>query len=305
MVSQEAFKKHWNDLYDNKAIYVWGANCETITKELMEELYDTYGSDTYNERYYNNKFQEGKGKIGADCSGAIYPLSKRDDTVLGYYKNQCINKGYIDLMPMDSPCLVFNASFTHVGAYLGDGITIEMASSVKNCVKSKFDNKRWCYYGVPSWLEIENIIESSYHAYVSSNTIIYNIQKWINNYLGKDEVTVNGNFDLPTEKGLCKCLQKCLVEKYNAPIAITGSFTNETKQYCKLASSCYELTYVCQCMLYHHNIYMTHSIKKNGTFDGEYGPGMKRSILEYQRKTRGLLQDGICGPATFNALFNG
>ena len=63
---------YFEKLYDNKAIYLWGANGELITQQLCDKLFKTYGSSTYSKQYYDNKFKEGAGHIGADCSGAMY-----------------------------------------------------------------------------------------------------------------------------------------------------------------------------------------------------------------------------------------
>ena len=43
---------------------------------------------------------------------------------------------------------------------------------------------------------------------------------------------------------------------------------------------------------------------KGENLDGSYGPGTKVTVLKYQQDTRGLRHDGICGPATFYAMFN-
>ena len=77
MITQKQFKDHYQNLYNKKAVYVWGANGETITKNLIDRLYRTFNSKTYNKKYYDNKLKEGDGRIGADCSGSIYPLSKK------------------------------------------------------------------------------------------------------------------------------------------------------------------------------------------------------------------------------------
>ena len=49
-----------------KAIYLWGANSEIITKALVDKLYKIFGSKTYDKKYYDDKLKEGIGKIGAD-----------------------------------------------------------------------------------------------------------------------------------------------------------------------------------------------------------------------------------------------
>lgn len=152
MVTQKQFKEHFRNLLNGKAVYVWGANGQIITKELVDELYNSYGSKTYNRAYYDNKLKEGAGRIGADCSGAFYPLSKGDKTARGYYET-CTTKGNIKDMPKNIACMVFNANLTHVAAYMGDGTTIEMKSSAENVHKESFNEARWTYYGIPTWLD--------------------------------------------------------------------------------------------------------------------------------------------------------
>ena len=76
---------YFEKLYTNKAIYLWGANSEVITKELCDRLFKTYGSSTYNRQYYDNKLKEGEGRIEADCSGAMCPVSGFVTTAPGYY----------------------------------------------------------------------------------------------------------------------------------------------------------------------------------------------------------------------------
>ena len=299
MVTQGVFKAHFNQLYAEGAIYVWGGNCEIISTTMIEKLFKTYGSATYDKKYYEDKLAEGCGKMGADCSGAIFPLSGKDDGASGYYRNQCAEKGAVSQMPMDTACLVFNSNFTHVGAYMGDGYTIEMANSQKNCVRSKFDPYRWAYYGIPTWLE--NPARDMNHNIDTS--VVTNVQKWVNNYLGQSEIKLTGDFNTETLKGLCKCLQKCLNEEFGQNLDVDGSFGPKTKEACVSASKSKTLTYICQALLCMHNCYVGHSLKDRD-FDGIYGSGMKQSVMDYQQKTRGLRQDGDCGPATFYALFN-
>ena len=305
MITQKQFKEHYQNLYKNKAIYVWGANCETINKNLTDGLYKAFGSSTYNKTYYDNKLKEGKGKIGADCSGSIYPLSKKDDTAKGYYR-ACNEKGSINNMPKNVACLVFNASFTHVGAYMGDGTTIEMMSSTKNCVKQNLQKSRWAYYGIPNWLEVKESIAISVEQHsASTNThteVIKNIQKWCNNYCNAGLV-VDGKFGSKTAEGLCKALQHCLNVEYKANLIVDGKFGSKTKAKCKVASSCEALTYICKAMLLYKGYVANHCIKNNN-FTKEYDIDTKNIVLLYQQDTRGLKHDGICGVATFYSMFN-
>lgn len=305
MVTQRQFKEHYLNLYNKKAIYVWGANCEVINKSLTDKLYRIFSSKTYNKAYYDGKLKEGEGKLGADCSGSIYPLSKKDNTAKGYY-NACSKKGSINALPSGTACLVFNKDLTHVGAYMGDGTTIEMMSSKHNCVKQTLKKSRWAYYGIPDWLEIPNATSSTPGTVdvTSSQTkeVIKNIQRWCNSYC-RAGLVIDGVYGPSTKKGLCKALQHCLNIEYKAGLTEDGIFGSKTKAKCVLASKCKELIYICQAMLYIKGYNMNHSIKNND-LDGDYGKGTKEAVYEYQQDTRGLKADKLCGPATFYAMFN-
>lgn len=149
-------------------------NGKTINKEIIDKTYNIFKSSTYNRTYYDNKLKEGNGKIGADCSGCMCPVSGFDTTAQNYY-NKCIEKNDIKFIPKYKPCLVFKgksvSSINHIGFYCGNGYVIEMKSSKDNCVKDKLDGKGWKWYGIPSWI---NYSEQS-----SSIVSTSNIQKCI------------------------------------------------------------------------------------------------------------------------------
>lgn len=305
-VTQAQFKEHFLNLLNGKAVYVWGANGEIITKELVDKLYKSYGSATYNRAYYDNKLKEGAGRIGADCSGAFYPLSKGDKTAKGYY-NACSTKGKINDLPKDVACMVFNANWTHVAAYMGDGTTIEMRSSTKNVQKETFDASRWTYYGIPDWLEPypEKTTSTPVVAPVEvsgGDPVVKNIQRFCNDYADAG-LKVDGVFGPKTKAGLCKALQHYLNVTYNAGLKEDGVFGPLTKKACKTISGKNELVYIAQAMLYCKGYDMSHSISNND-LDGKLGNGTKNTVLEYQQDTRGLRQDSECGPATFYSMFN-
>jgi peptidoglycan hydrolase-like protein with peptidoglycan-binding domain len=186
---------------------------------------------------------------------------------------------------------------------MGDGTTIEMMSSQKNCVKQNLQKSRWAYYGIPDWLETDAKAPVAPAPVASKrDEVIVNIQKWCNDYCGAGLV-VDGEFGPKTKKGLCKALQTYLNRAYNAGLSVDGAFGPKTKQACKVVKGKNELTYICQAMLYCLGYDMKHSIANN-KLDGEYGNGTRNAILKYQQNTRGLRHDGECGPATFYAMFN-
>lgn len=156
MITQNQLKEHFLGL--KNAVYVWGANCETITEKMINKLYNNYRTSTYNRAYYDGKLAEGKGKTGADCSGSLYPLSGYDTTAAGYY-NRCTKKGAIGSLPKDKVCLVFKANsrdpINHVGCYTGDGFVSEMASSKKNYQRKPLAGNGWDYWGLPDFVDYE------------------------------------------------------------------------------------------------------------------------------------------------------
>ncbi len=155
MITEKKVCKHFEKLFYGNAIYLWGANCQVITKELTDRLYLTFKSSTYDKDYYNGKFIDGKGKIGADCSGSFYAVSGYDTTAAGYY-SKCAVKGDIKDIPRYLPCQVFktnsSGSINHIGWYMGDGTVIEMKSSNSNCVRRQLDGNGWDLFGIPAWV---------------------------------------------------------------------------------------------------------------------------------------------------------
>lgn len=308
MVTQKQFKEHFENLLNGKAVYLWGANCEIITKELVDKLYRWYGSATYNRAYYDAKLEEGEGRIGADCSGAFYPLSDGDKTAKGYY-NACSTKGNIKDMPRDVACMVFNKNWTHVAAYMGNGTTIEMRSSKMNVFEQvPFDESRWAYFGIPEWLEATPELKQE-PAEVKEEVeieggdpVIKNIQRFCNDYVDA-ELVIDGVFGSLTKAALCKALQHYLNVTYNAGLDEDGEFGPLTKEACKTINGENELVYIAQAMLYCKGYNMSHSIEDND-LDGQCGNGTEATVLKYQQDTRGLRHDGHCGPATFYTMFN-
>ena len=148
--------QYFENLYSSGAIYVWGFNGQIINETSILKTMQNYQSGQYNYTYYMNKLAEGNGKIGADCSGAMYTMSGFDTTAQGYY-NKCSTKGAIAYIDKSKVCLVFKgnsaASINHIGMYCGNGYVIEMRSSKDNCVKSKLESGGWKFFGIPTWID--------------------------------------------------------------------------------------------------------------------------------------------------------
>lgn len=305
MVSKKEFIDYFNKLYEGKAIYLWGANAEVITKALTDRLYSIFGSSTYNKAYYDNKFKEGQGRVGADCSGCYYPLSKGDKTAKGYY-DACPTKGKMSNLPKGTPCLLFNAKFTHTGAYLGNGVTIEMKSSKDNVHKESLQSSRWAYWGIPSWLDVD-AKESVPAPSKKADPVIKSIQTYVSG-LGY-VIKADGIYGPETKKALCKALQSNIVIRTGKKISIDGIFGPATKAACPVWNAKSpglqkdDGTYIIQAMLYCKGYDMKSSIEGND-LDKQYGKGTEKAVYQYQQNARGLRHDGEAGPSTLYSLFN-
>ena len=156
MIKESEAVKYFENLYASNAVYLWGANGEKITQQLCDRLYRSFGNGTYTKAYYNNKLKYGQGRIGADCSGSMFPISGFDTTAQGYY-DRCPIKGKIGQIPTDKPCLVFKGKnekkINHIGFYCGNGNVIEMKSSKDDCVKRPLKAGKWDYFGIPAWID--------------------------------------------------------------------------------------------------------------------------------------------------------
>lgn len=158
MKTTAEMETHFQSLVDGKAVYVWGANCEKITEEMTTRLFKTYGTSKYNKSYYTGKLAEGKGRIGADCSGSFRPVSGYDTTANGYY-TKCTKKGEIGTLPKNTPCMVFikqSGKMVHVGWYDGAGKVYEMRSSKMN-VRHDALSARWTHWGKPEFVQYTGV----------------------------------------------------------------------------------------------------------------------------------------------------
>ena len=156
MVTDKQMNEWFEKLFKNKTVYVWGMNGDIIDADTIDYAYKHCHNLNYDLKYYQDKLKEGKGRIGADCSGAFFKMSGYDTTAHGYY-NKCVEKGVISKLPKYKPCMVFFTKkgtniMGHIGWYMGNGEVIEMRSSKANCTKSKLDS-RWKYWGIPEFVE--------------------------------------------------------------------------------------------------------------------------------------------------------
>lgn len=155
MIKSKKVTEHFRNLYNGGAIYVWGFNCDIIDRASIDYAIKVHSSKTYDKAYYEAKLIEGRGHIGADCSGSFLPVSGYDTTAQGYY-NRCITKGKVSEIPSDKPCMVFikgSSKIDHIGWYDGQGRVYEMRSSKLNCRHDLLSARSWTYYGIPEFVD--------------------------------------------------------------------------------------------------------------------------------------------------------
>jgi len=309
VVSQNQVVDWFEKLYATGAVYVWGANGDNITKTLMDKLYACYGSATYNKDYYNAKLAEGKGKIGADCSGAFFKLSGVDRTAKGYYKN-CTKTGRIASIPKDKVCLVFNKNLTHVGCYLGNGYTIEMRSSKLNVYKEKLKTSRWYYFGLADFIDYSTPVETLETEIAAANVVICEYQKWVNSILDGSDINADGVWGPKTKKQTVRLLQHIFNTYYGTKLVEDGSYGPKTKKACpgysvlkKNAEAFEMITYIVHVYLYAVCKYEMEGIINVTKVSKTYNDYTKLYVSEYQNDTRGLKVDGLAGPATLYQMF--
>lgn len=147
MITQTGVIRYCEAMNNAGCRYVWGADMQVITADLIDSLMKKYGASHYNR----NKLLQYEGMLGGDCSGFLTPISGLNITAADYY-SRCSVKGSIDQMPLNRVCLVFQykeKSITHVGVSTADGFTYEMYSG---CDKKKFSKTRWTHFGIPNWI---------------------------------------------------------------------------------------------------------------------------------------------------------
>lgn len=102
------------------------------------------------------------GKPAFDCRGLTYYACKNAGLTISsvgattqWNADSWQEKGEIDKMPPDKPCILFrqdqsNAKvMQHTGVYLGDGYAVDSRSHASGTVKNKIDSFPWTHYAIP------------------------------------------------------------------------------------------------------------------------------------------------------------
>lgn len=143
-----AVKRYCESVFAMKPIYLWGADMQVLTEDLLRQLKQRFGEKNYEDI----DLDKHEGLFGADCSGMLTPISGKDMTASSYYV-ACPEKGAATKTPIDKTCLLFKeevGKVVHVAIYTGDGVLYEMWDG---CRKREFKPEQWSYFGIPDWIE--------------------------------------------------------------------------------------------------------------------------------------------------------
>lgn len=166
MISAEGVKRYCKAIHAAGAVYVWGADVEVITEDMLEEKKRRFGTSHYEKIVLCDV----EGKLGADCSGFLTPIAGIDRTAESHYKT-CQVKGKAADLPADKVCLLFrvqNGKIVHVAVYTGDGMLYEMW---EGCEHREFKPSQWTYYGIPAWIENQELVRKVGAKITTSKTL--------------------------------------------------------------------------------------------------------------------------------------
>ncbi|MBC1501078.1 hypothetical protein HB943_10730 [Listeria weihenstephanensis] len=242
------------------------------------------------------------GPSSFDCSGLVhyvYSVKNGYSNILGArttaqnYWNKNIKKVYSNPVAGD---LVFfhksgSSSVTHVAIMIS---STQFVEAPKPGAYVKITNLKG--YGLVV-TGFERFVSTSGTVTPSSGPI-QTVQTWLNQTYNS-KLLVDGVAGSLTKTAIVKGVQTELNNTYNARLVVDGSFGSLSKsnwRTLQYGSSGNRVKLV-QARL------ITLGLPVTGGMDGSFGNGTKSAIQQFQQ-SKGLVQDGIVGPQTAQALFN-
>lgn len=320
-ISPEEFVEYFTKLYDDfekfEVEYLWGADNKPITKEYVDSLAENFGCERYNSEYYNSALSN-KGKRGIDELGAFVDLLSKTDgefqssSVESLY-NLCTDTDFIYNHP-DIPCLLFTASLTHVGAYIGNHEVIYISEFRKGVIKEPYvDSGMWKYFGIPKFIDYGESVDI-YNILCDSNTIIKDYQTWLNQRVGDPfmNIKVDGKYGIDTFEQTIRAIQVIINQYYvtGHKLPVDGKWSPELRKAfpewndIKVQGDVYrDLSYILNLYFYKVMHYPMGNFEKNLAGIHRYSDYIHLYTVLYQRTDRHLIIDGVPGPATFNSMF--
>lgn len=206
--------------------------------------------------------------------------------------------------------MVFNKNLTHIGAYLGNGITIEMRDSKTNVYKENLKTSRWYYFGIPEFVDYSTSLEELKKEITSSNNIVIDYQKWLNKNLDGEVIATDGEYGPKTKKQSVRLIQHIFNTHYGTNIKEDGEYGPNTRDACptftklkKNEAAFSMITYIIHTYLYAVCKYDMNGIISGTKMSTAYSDYTKKYVGDYQNSTHGLKVDGLAGSATLYQMF--
>ena len=271
MVTQTPAAEYYLNLYLSGAIYVWGMNApDIITSKSIMDTYEVNHTKKYDRAYYEAKLKEGYGKIGSDCSGAHHGISGYDDNAQGYF-NSCISTAKTTAMSDDKVVLLFNGSstskITHTGVFIPGLGEFHMKSSKDNAVLEEFSSRTFKYFGYAKFI----------------------------NYNAEDFM-LRDHYDM-----WIKLLQFEMNKAFEAELKVDGIFGNKTLAATDSIGLLKKGSKGVFVRLL--QIFLNTKFGIQLETDGVFGKATLEQVKKFQ-KINGLVDDGIVGRKTWNAIKN-
>ena len=168
------------------ALYVWGAQGEQMTPELIRKMEKSSVDYKRDLAHYNEHVKTTQTLIAYDCSGLVVKflldecLISGDRSANGLYFNECSDISRDELMAGD---LVFKKYLAknqmyHVGVYMGDGTVVHAKRRDDGVVREPISAAGWNRFGcLKCW--------GGSHATVAYTRLLKNVGK---PYLKGDDV---------------------------------------------------------------------------------------------------------------------
>ena len=136
-------------------LYVWGAQGQKMTPELIKQLENSTKNYNWALAHYNTHAENGETLAAYDCSGLIvaYLLENgyisSDTTANGLYFNHCTDISKSDLRAGDMVFRKYAAKnkMYHVGIYMGDGSVVHAKGRDDGVVLEAIFETNWNRYG--------------------------------------------------------------------------------------------------------------------------------------------------------------
>ncbi len=148
--------------------YAWGATGQLCTQAVLNQLAAQYPAQTNLLKVCPKWI----GKRIYDCATLVVAaLRAAGITICSGASSQWkgdywSEKGTIDAMPEDKPCVLYNKSESanpmgHTGIYLGDGTVVDARGSAQGVLHTQLTSRTWSHYAVPRGLYDEMDVVSA------------------------------------------------------------------------------------------------------------------------------------------------